>query len=309
MHQQVSRPARCNEHARLKSCTCGYRHGDKEGTDHVDHPAHRSSRAAADGRRLGLQPPALSATPNPRSPTPASRTHPPMAVVPGSPRRRSLPHNDHRTSDDGWQSPMTVSDKIDDAADSDAAEGAGRLGLATRGVMYLISASLTARIALLGTSAEGPGKTGALNEVADQPFGRVGLVLLAAGLAGYAVWRFLAAATYTGNRGESAAKVRLKRLGYLARGLIYVLAFLTAGSLILGDDGGSEGGEIARVFDLPAGRLIVLGTGAGFLAAAAYNAFRAIGGSYKKQWSDDISDRQHLATVAAIPPRLSNGQC
>lgn len=75
---------------------------------------------------------------------------------------------------------MTIADKVDDAADSDAAEGAGRVGLATRGVMYLISASLTAHIALLGTSAEGPGNKGALKEVAGQPFGRVGLVLLAA---------------------------------------------------------------------------------------------------------------------------------
>lgn len=195
---------------------------------------------------------------------------------------------------------MTVAGKVDEAADSDAVEGAGRLGLATRGVMYLISASLTVRIALSGSSDEGPGKKGALKEVADQPFGRIGLGLLAAGLAGYAVWRFFAAATYTGDNDDSAAKVWVKRLGLVGRGIIYVFAFLTAGSLIMGGQGGSEGGETARVFELPGGRLIVLGVGVGLLAAAAYNGHRAIGGSYKKKWSGEISERQRRwATVVS----------
>ncbi len=195
---------------------------------------------------------------------------------------------------------MTVSGKVDAAADSDAAEGAGRIGLATRGVMYLVSASLTVRIALSGTADEGPGKTGALKEVAAQPFGRIVLVLLAAGLAGYAVWRFFAAATYTGDNDDGAAKVWVTRLGYIGRGLIYVLAVITAASLILGGGGSSEGGETARVFAVPAGRLIVLCTGVGLLASATYNGYRAIGGSYKKEWSDNISKRQRRwATVVS----------
>ncbi len=203
----------------------------------------------------------------------------------------------------GGDAAVSTSDTAENVRESDATEGAGRAGLAARGVLFVISAALTAQIALSNTSTEGPGKTGALKAVAQQPFGRVALVVLATGLAGYAIWRFVSAATYQGEEDDSAAKSWAKRGGYAGRGLIYVLAFVTAVQLILSDNaggGGSEGQNTARVFDWPLGRWIVLAVGIGFLVAAAYNAYRAITSKYKRKWSNDMTSTQRrLASVVS----------
>ncbi len=191
---------------------------------------------------------------------------------------------------------VNASDTVDDIRESGAVEGAGRAGLAARGAMYVVSAALTAQIALSTTSSEGPGNQGALNAVAQHNFGRVVLVVFAVGLAGYALWRFVAAATYRAGEDDTAIKAWAKRVGYVGRGLIYVVAFVTAVMLILsGDDGGGSGGggqTTARVFDWPFGRWIVLGVGVGFLVAAGFNAYRAVSSDYKQKWSDDMTGAQ-----------------
>lgn len=201
---------------------------------------------------------------------------------------------------------MNDTTDIDSDDVEDHAERAGRAGLTVRGVLYLVSAVLTIRIAFDSTSTssdEGPGKNGALRSVAEQPFGRVLVVALAVGLAGYAIWRFVAAATYEPDADESDTKAIVKRLGYVGRGLIYLLALGTAISLVVsgnGSGGGSGGDEqnTERVFDLPFGRWIVLAVGIGFLAAAAYNGYRAVTLKYREKWADSFS--AHERKVATI---------
>ncbi len=188
-------------------------------------------------------------------------------------------------------------DKIDKTDEDDVAERAGQAGLSVRGVMYLVSAVLTLRIAFGGSSTEeGPGKEGALQSAAQQPFGRVIVLVLAVGLAGYAIWRFINAWKYDGDEDESAAKEWMKRAGYVGRGLIYLVAFSTAVSLVFDDDtgsndssGGGSGQDIERVFDLPAGRWIVLAAGLGVLAAAVFNLYRAVSGKFREKWESDMT--------------------
>ncbi len=187
--------------------------------------------------------------------------------------------------------------QISDTDEEDVAERAGQAGLAVRGVLYLVSALLTVRIAFSQSpSEEGPGKEGALQAAAQQPFGRVILVVLAIGLAGYAIWRFISAWNYDGDADESDVKEWMKRAGYVGRGLLYLVAFSTAVSLILDDDtgssdssGGGSGKDIERVFDLPAGRWIVLAAGLGVLAAAVFNGYRAVVGKYREKWDGEMS--------------------
>ncbi|MDE0801770.1 MAG: DUF1206 domain-containing protein [Acidimicrobiales bacterium] len=193
-----------------------------------------------------------------------------------------------------------AADQSVDTDEEDVAERAGQAGLAVRGVMYLVSALLTVRIAFGSPpDEEGPGKTGALETVAQQPFGRVALVVFAVGLAGYAVWRFIAAWKYEGDHDDEAWQVWRKRIAYIGRGLVYVGAFVTAVSLVFDGDTGSEqssGGEsgqdIERVFDLPAGRWIVLAIGLGVLAAAVYNGYRAVSGTYRQKWDGEMSQTE-----------------
>lgn len=201
---------------------------------------------------------------------------------------------------------MTTNEN-NDTDEEDVAERAGQAGLAVRGVLYLVSALLTIRIAFGSSSGEeGPGKTGALESIAQQSFGRIALVVLAVGLAGYAVWRFIAAWKYEGDADDSDFAVWRKRIAYLGRGLVYLAAFGTAVSLILDGDTGSEqsnqgesGKDIERIFDLPAGRWIVLVIGAGVLAAAVYNGFRAVSGKYREKWENDMSPTERRWAIVA----------
>lgn len=201
-------------------------------------------------------------------------------------------------------------DEITDADEEDVAERAGQAGLAARGVMYLVSALLTVRIAF-GSSPdeEGPGKQGALESVAQQPFGRVALTVLAVGLAGYAAWRFIAAWKYEGDADDAPWQVWRKRIAYVGRGIVYLAALGTAVSLILDDDtgsgqsnGGESGQDIERVFDLPAGRWIVLAVGVGVLAAAVYNGYRAVSGKYREKWEGDMTatERRWAIVVSEV---------
>ena len=181
---------------------------------------------------------------------------------------------------------------------------AGRAGLATRGVLYLVSALLTMRVALAdgSTSEEGPGKSGALTEVAQQPFGRVLVALLAVGLGGYALWRIRQAIQVDDDDPRAAWG---QRALYALRALVYIAAVGIALSLLFSDDPDSSGGsdpQPARtVFDLPAGRWLVLAVGVGLLAAAAYNAWKAVSRDFEDDWTPELNGRQRrVARVVAV---------
>jgi Domain of Unknown Function (DUF1206) len=88
-----------------------------------------------------------------------------------------------------------------------------RVGLAARGVIYSVLAYLVLDIALHGNSPAQTSGQGALGEVAHQPEGRSLLVAVAVGLAAYAVWRLLQAAT--GQPGGGHDRNVLKRVGWL----------------------------------------------------------------------------------------------
>jgi hypothetical protein len=176
----------------------------------------------------------------------------------------------------------TVQYAADRAGDSKAVGWAGRLGLIAMGVSY----GLVAVLAILLATGHG-GKTtdrqGALQTLAHDGLGRLVVVVLAVGFAGYAVWRFAQAFLDRGDEGTDA-KGLAKRVGYLGRGLIYAGLCVTAVSVLLGARGSSsEKKETAWVLDWPAGRLIVAGIGAAFLAAAVWNLYRGLARKFKKQ--------------------------
>ena len=81
----------------------------------------------------------------------------------------------------------TIAAKGRRAGQSPWVERLGRAGLVAKGVLYAVIAILAVKVAL-GGREESPDKQGALDAIAQQPFGRGLLILLAIGLAGYAVW-------------------------------------------------------------------------------------------------------------------------
>ena len=188
---------------------------------------------------------------------------------------------------------------VKQAANGRSVELLGRLGLASRGMLYLVMAVLVVKLALEGGgSDEEASKSGALRTVAEQPFGKVLLVVMAVGFAGYTVWRLSQAITADE---DDAAKTWVKRIGYIARAAVYVTILITTIKLLTGGDDGGQGGqreETSRAFGLPFGRWLVLAAGLGFLIAAGYNGYRAYSKSYEKKWDQsDMSGSERKAAV------------
>jgi hypothetical protein len=162
-------------------------------------------------------------------------------------------------------------------------ERLGRAGLVAKGVLYAVVGILAIKVAL-GAREESPDKGGALRTIAEQPFGKALLVVLALGLAGYAIWQLALAIFDRENEGEGA-KGLAKRAGALARAGWYgVLCGLTVSTLV--GNGGGNGNEqetTAGIFDRPGGRYLVYAAGFAFLGAAAFNGYRAITCKFNKK--------------------------
>ena len=179
------------------------------------------------------------------------------------------------------------------AKNSPWVERAGRAGLAAKGVLYGIVAVLAVQIPL-GLGGATTDRQGALRTVASQPFGELLLSVLASGLFGYAVWRFVQAFLDRDDEG-TGPKGLAKRAGYLGRGLLYLGSAAVAVSLLvgLGSGGSNEKEETARVLDWPFGRWIVGGVGAAFLAARLFNAYRALTTKFR----EDLKEHQMGSTA------------
>jgi len=155
-------------------------------------------------------------------------------------------------------------------------ERLGRAGLVAKGVLYVVVGILAINVAL-GAREESPDKGGALRTIAEQPFGKALLILLALGLGGYAIWQLALAILDRENEGEDA-KGLAKRATALAKAAWYgVLCGLTV-SVLVGNGSGNESEQqrTAGVFDRPGGRYLVYAAGLAFLAAGAFNGYRAV---------------------------------
>jgi hypothetical protein len=174
------------------------------------------------------------------------------------------------------------------AGKSDGVEWLGRAGLAAKGVLYAVIGILAIKVAL-GARQEDTGRDGALRAIAEQPFGRGLLVVLALGLAGYALWRLAQGVLDRDDEGDGA-KALAKRAGAFARGAWYGgLCVLVVSKIVGADEGDSGGGgstedrATAGVLGLPFGRWLVFAAAAAFLGAALFNGYRAVTCNFEKK--------------------------
>jgi len=109
-----------------------------------------------------------------------------------------------------------------------------RFGYVVRGVIYLIPGALALQLAL-GTHGAAITPTGAIEMIGRQPFGRVLLVVIAVGLAGYVLWGLIRAILDPLGRGHSPGGI-LRRLGFVVSafgngGLLAATVGLIAGAI------------------------------------------------------------------------------
>lgn len=147
-----------------------------------------------------------------------------------------------------------------------------RIGYAAHGVLYLTIGALALMVATEGERARLDGR-GALQRIHDEPFGAVLLVVLAIGLAGYAVWRFVQAAIDPEHDGSGGKHV-VRRIGWALGGLVhagfvvYAIGLLTGAAL--GGDGNAKGWAARVMAWDPVGPWLVGAVGLAFVGAAIH---------------------------------------
>lgn len=161
-----------------------------------------------------------------------------------------------------------------------------RLGYATKGVVYTVIGVIAALAALRG-GGETADSRGALEEIVRQPYGRVLLIVVAVGLAGYALWRLTQAVMDTEDKG-SEWKGLAVRAGYACIGFVYFGLGYSAVSLILGGDAGDSSDETSRYWTatfmvLPFGRLLVGLGGLGFIGFGLWQCYKAYKTKFRKK--------------------------
>jgi Domain of Unknown Function (DUF1206) len=184
------------------------------------------------------------------------------------------------------------------AGQSPWVERLGRAGLVAKGVLYAVIAILAAQVAL-GGREESPDRGGALRTIAEQPFGKGLLILLALGLAGYALWRLAQAILDRDQEGEGPKGIAKRGANLAKAGWYGVLCGLTISTLV--GNGGGDGNEqqtTAGVFERPLGRYAVYAVGLAFLGAAVFNGYRAITCKFnKKLKTGEMGDAEEKAAT------------
>ena len=87
-------------------------------------------------------------------------------------------------------------------------EALARSGFVARGVIYAVIGVLAVKVAI-GSGGKTTDQSGALETIAEQPFGKILLILVAIGLAGYSLWRFFRAALGHGPEKRQRRRSRL----------------------------------------------------------------------------------------------------
>lgn len=182
-----------------------------------------------------------------------------------------------------------------------------RAGYFAKGAVFATVGLLTAMTAFGFAGGRVTGAQGAIGVISGQTFGQLLLGLIAIGLIGFVVWRFVQSIKDPERHGTDA-KGLVARAGLMISGFVYAgLALFTLRLVLPGGGGGSgSSGDNAQetagwLMAYPAGIWLVGLAGAIVIGVALYQAYRVLSVSYRRQW--DLSDMS--PTEARWATRLS----
>ena len=160
-----------------------------------------------------------------------------------------------------------------------------RIGLVAYGITHLLIAWLTLQLAFGGGGGQA-NQSGAFQELAQQPFGRALLWVLALGFVAVALWRLTQAVWGYGYETDRAKNIR-KRATSGAKVVVFAALAVLAATTAAG--GGSGGGgqqrATAGVLGLPGGQFLV---GAAGIAVLAVGVVKIVAG-WQKKFRDDMN--------------------
>lgn len=172
-----------------------------------------------------------------------------------------------------------------------------RTGFLARGLTYGLVGALALALAFgAGTQGTKPDQQGALDLVARAPLGFVALIVIAAGLLGYSIWKFSQAVFGHGPEGGGGASLAERAING-GGGVVYLL-FCAIAIEILAGSGGSSGGSpksaTGGVLSWPGGPWIVGIAGAALIAGCLFQAYYGLSGGFTKQDKTEQMDHDQL---------------
>ena len=171
-----------------------------------------------------------------------------------------------------------------------------RAGYAARGVVYLLVGFLVLWSCTRG-GGQAEGSTGALQSIADEPFGTLLLWLIAVGLAAFALWRLIQAIRDPDGQGTDAKGLTIRGAMLVSAVLHGALAF-TAASIAQGS-GSGEGGQgwSAQLMQESWGRWLVILAGLAVIGAGIAQVVKGWKGSFMKYFDTTAAELGTLYTV------------
>jgi hypothetical protein len=166
-------------------------------------------------------------------------------------------------------------DDVKHSDEVDTVQRLGRYGYVVYGAVHIVLGFLAASLAFGGSSEEAS-TSGAMQTLADQPFGLALIWAIAVGMALLVLWQGIEAVLDPDDEGtKGRLKAAGKAIGY---GVVAAVAFRFA---LSGGSGGGGGGSseeslTARLLQLPLGRVLVGAVAVGILAVAGYHVYKGL---------------------------------
>lgn len=181
-------------------------------------------------------------------------------------------------------------------------ERLARVGYGAKAVLYITIGILAAEAAF-GPGGRTTDTQGALRVVHRMTFGRVMLLVVAAGLLGYALWRVVEALVDPDGRGNGPKGLAL-RAGFAVRGLFHgalgIAAFRIAYSNRTAGTDDRARDWTAFVLGMPAGELLVWLAAGGVMGYGGYQLYRSYAAKLGRQLDLSRLSSQSYAWVVGV---------
>jgi len=190
-----------------------------------------------------------------------------------------------------------VGRKVEQAGDSVALQMLARFGLIAYAGVHLLIGWLALRLAWGASSSKSADSSGALKTLAAQPFGKILLWLVAAGLVALALWQ--ASEAIWGYRNCDVAQRVRKRFTSGAKAAVYLALGVSAASISLGSRSSSSKSQehtTSGVLAWPGGQVIVVVAGLIIIGVGVASVVKGVTASF----SEEIDS-------SSLPPAAQQG--
>jgi hypothetical protein len=195
----------------------------------------------------------------------------------------------------------TTESKAEQAGDSTSLEWLARGGLIAYGVVHLLVGWLALQIAWGGSAGTSADTSGALTTLADQPFGKVLLWVVAVGLVALALWQ--ASQAIWGYRNQDGAKRVRKQVTSGAKAAVYAALAVSAALVALGSGSSSSQSQeqaTTGVLAWPGGRVLVVAAGLAIIGVGVASIVKGA----KESFTEEINTSSMSPTTRTGVLRL-----